>query len=75
MKSRVATVDRTISASVPLAKVANWDGESQDFDQILTTAFEAEDYLDCIGNLQARGLDPLSYINNLDKVCIFLILR
>lgn len=70
-----ASGDRTISASVSLAKVANWNGESQDVDQILTTAFGAEDYLDCIKNLQARDIDPLSYINNLDKVCISPILR
>ena len=68
MEFGVATVDRTISASVSLAEVANWNGESQDIGRILITAFGAEDYLDCIKNLQARDIDPLSYINNLDKV-------
>ena len=75
MEFGVASGDRTISASVSLAKVANWDGETQDVYRVLTTAFGAEDYWDCIRKLQAQGIDPLSYINNLDKVCTFPILR
>ena len=49
-------------------KVANWDGESRDIGQALTAAFQADDYLECIKNLRARKIEPLSYINNLDKV-------
>ncbi|KAF9647762.1 kinase-like protein [Thelephora ganbajun] len=59
---------QSISASISLMRAANWDGTSQDIDQVLTAAFEAEDYLDCIKNLQARNIDPVLYINNLDKV-------
>ena len=55
--------------------VANWDGKSQDITQVLATAFEAEDYVDCIKNLQVRGIEPLSYINSLDKVRMFPVLR
>lgn len=73
MPFAMSTLDRTISASALLTKVANWDGKSQDVHQVLTVAFEAEDYLDCIKNLQARGIEPLLYINCLDKVCMFLI--
>jgi len=51
-----------------LIKVVNWDGESQDIYWVVTTAFDAEDYLDCIRNLRERGIDPVPYINNLDKV-------
>jgi len=51
-----------------LVKVADWDGTSQESGQVLTTAFEANDYLDCIRNLKARNIDQLWYINNLDKV-------
>ena len=60
------------SASVPLREIADWDGVSQDLDihRVVTTAFEAEDYLECIKNLREREIDPESYINNLDKVCV-----
>ena len=56
------------SASIFLKKVANWDGKTQDIYRTLAAAFEAADYLDCIKNLRARNIDPLSYINSLDKV-------
>ena len=56
------------SASTSLKKIANWDGRSQDIYQVLSTAFGANDYLDCIKNLRARRVDPGSYINSLDKV-------
>jgi len=51
-----------------LIKIANWDGEFQDIQGVLTTAFDAKDYLDCIKNLRAQNVDPLSYIDSLDKV-------
>jgi hypothetical protein len=57
-----------VSASASLKKVANWDGKSQDIGQALTTAFGADDYLDCIKNLRALGIVPRSYIGSLDKV-------
>jgi len=60
------------SSFIYLIKVANWDGKSQDIDQVLTAAFNAEDYLDCIRDLQAGKIEPLSYINSLDKVCSHL---
>ena len=62
------TVTHSVSASSSLLKIANWDGESQDIDQALVAAFKADDYLDCIKDLQAQNIDPPSYINNLDKV-------
>ena len=55
------------SASVSLRKVANWDGQSQ-ISQVLIAAFDADDYLECINNLPARGIKPQLYINSLDKV-------
>lgn len=63
------TTTQAVSASIYLVKIANWDGTSQDIKQVLTTAFDARDYLDCIKDLRARNIEPLSYINNLDKVC------
>ena len=58
---------RSTSALISLTKVAHRDGTSQDINQVLATAFRADDYLDCIKDLQARNIDPLSYINGLDK--------
>jgi hypothetical protein len=56
------------SASALLIEVVDWDGASQDIEQVLTTIFQADDYLDIITNLGAQGVDPVSYIDNLDKV-------
>ena len=64
--SPVATTTNNIPALISL--IANWDGESQDASEILTTVFEAEDYMDCIENLPTTDIDPLSFVNNLDKV-------
>lgn len=60
------------SASVFLIKVADWDGKVQDIKQALVAAFEANDYLECIKDLQAQNIRPLSYIDNLDKVSLSL---
>ena len=49
-------------------KLSKWAGTSQDISQVLTAAFEADDYLECIKDLRARNIEPLSYINSLDKV-------
>ena len=63
-----ATSQAVNSAATCLIKIANWDGKSQDIKQVLTAAFNAEGYLDCIKNLRARNVDPLSYIDSLDRV-------
>ena len=65
----------TVSASVPLMKVANWDGRSQDINQAVTAAFEASDYLACVKDLKAHKINPQSYINRLDKVGSYSIPR
>ena len=57
-----------VSALTSLLAIVNWDGTSQDIEQALTTAFDAEDYRDCIKDLRGRNIEPLSYINSLDKV-------
>ena len=59
---------QAVSASISLIRVAAWDGTSQDIKQELTSAFDAMDYLDCIKNLRERNIDPVSYINSLDRV-------
>ena len=62
------------SASIFLKRVANWDGKTQDIYQTLAGAFEAVDYLDCVRNLRAQNIDPMLYINSLDKVSSYSIL-
>jgi len=64
----VATTGESDSASISLKKVANWDGRPQEIHTVLTAAFDAKDYLECIKDLRARQIDPSSYINNLDTV-------
>ena len=70
-----ATVDsQKLSASIWLNKVISWDGERSGIQRALKSAFKAEDYEDCTGDLQARGIEPLSWIESLDKVCVHIIL-
>jgi len=64
----IPVTPQSTSALISLTKVAHRDGTSQDIDQVLATAFGADDYLDCIKDLQARNIDPSSYINGLDEV-------
>ena len=64
--SPVATTTNDTLALISL--IAIWDMESQGTSEILTTVFKAADYMDCIENLQAKDIDPLSFVNNLDKV-------
>jgi len=59
---------QTDSAAIYLKKVADWDGKSRGITQVLVAAFEAKDYPVCIKSLRELGIDPQSYINNLDKV-------
>lgn len=49
-------------------KLANWDGKLEEVHDVLTAAFCAEDYLECITDLRARHIEPSSYIDCLDKV-------
>lgn len=59
------------SASTHMKKIANWDGTSEDINQTLIAAFEAEDYSDCIMHLRPRGIRPQSYIDSLDEVSLY----
>ena len=63
------------SAAKFLSDVAKWDGTSQGIIRTLTTAFEADDYGDHIKNLKALNITTQSYIDNLDKVDSYPILR
>ncbi|KAF9643176.1 hypothetical protein BDM02DRAFT_1706985 [Thelephora ganbajun] len=72
-KTPAIITTRTVSAKMsPMMmspmKITIWDGKSRDISQTLITVFESEDYLDRIKNLRVLNIDPLSYINSLDKL-------
>jgi len=67
------TAVESASAAISLMEVTNWDGESQGIYKALTTAFGAGDYLECIKDLRARHIEPLSYIDNLNRVSLHSI--
>jgi hypothetical protein len=69
----VMTMGHSLSAATFLRKVADWDGNSPNIDQMLTAAFEADDYLDCVKDLKAQNIDLLLYINSLDEVSSYSI--
>ena len=75
MPGEIPPLPSTTPASISLKEIANWDGSSEAIYEVLTTAFDAKDYRDCIENLPERGIDQVSYIDNLDKVRLFSILR
>ena len=60
---------RTVLTPPWLNDLVNSDGNSPDINQVLTAAFTAGDYVDCVKNLKEQGVEPLSYINSLDRVC------
>jgi len=64
-----------VSASIPLKKITDWDGTSQDIDQALIAAFEASDYLKILSDLWLRNINSDLYINNLDKVNLYPVQR
>lgn len=58
---------------ISLTEVANWDGKSQEIRNVLTTAFNAGDYPECIKNLPALHIEPQLYINKLNLVSLHSI--
>ena len=56
------------SASVNLTLVSQGRVSPRDAQQVLTDAFTADDYIDCIRNLTGWNIDPQAYIDNLDQV-------
>ena len=57
-----------------MRNIANWDRKSPDTSKMLT-AFRTDDYLDCLAKLEVFGIVPLLFVNNLDKVRLYLIER
>jgi len=64
-QTRTMTAPRN-SAAVHLRRIS--EGVPRDPQQVLTAAFTAIDYLDCIKNLARWQIDPQAYINGLDQV-------
>jgi len=54
------------SAAVHLRRISQ--GVPRDPQRVLTAAFTATDYLDCINNLARWQIDPQAYVNGLDQV-------
>jgi len=57
------------SASVNLSLISQKRVAPQDAQEVLTTAFSAHDYIDCIKNLTGWQIDPQAYVDGLDQVC------
>ena len=64
---------QVVSTSDLLNKIAHWDGSPHDVEQVLNAAFDSIDYPECISDLRTQNIDPLLYINSLDKVSSFSI--
>ena len=64
----MATARSEKSASAHLARISKKEVPPQDAQGVLTAAFTAHDYIECIENLRRRQIDPQAYIDGLDKV-------
>ena len=60
------------SALHPLFRISQNTVPPRDSEQVLTDAFKADDYFDCIENLPGWKIDPQGYIDGLDQVCAYL---
>jgi len=57
------------SASVHLSRISERTVSPQEAQQVLTAAFTAPDYIECIKNLTVWEINPQAYIDGLDQVC------
>ena len=57
------------SASAYLSLISQKEVSQKDAQEVLTTAFLAHDYIDCIKNLTGWKIDPQAYVDGLDQVC------
>ena len=60
------------SASIHLTLISQNTVSPRDAPQVLTDAFAADDYLECMENLTKWEIDPQGYIDGLDRVCSHL---
>ena len=56
------------SASIPLSLISQNVVSPRDARRVLTDAFTADDYLECIADLTKLDVDPQAYIDGLDRV-------
>ena len=56
------------SASSHLSLISQKKVPPQNAREVLTAAFEADDYADCIKNLAGWEIDPQAYVDGLDQV-------
>ena len=56
------------SASIPLSLISQNAVSPRDAWRVLTDAFAADDYLECITDLTKLDIDPQAYIDGLDQV-------
>ena len=68
----MAAMNSPRSASTHLSRISKRTVSSQDARQVLTAAFTATDYLDCLKNLAGCRIDPQAYIDGLDQVGSYL---
>ena len=64
----MATTTPRRSAAVQLTLISKNEVSPQDAEHVLTAAFTAEDYRDCIKGLTGYEIDPQAYIDGLDRV-------
>ena len=69
------TTGHTLSVSTSMMKVVSQDGTPQDTTQESNTASGAYKCLDRVRDLNARNIEPPSYIVILDEVSSYLMLR
>lgn len=56
------------SASTHLSLISHNTVSPRDAQQVLMAAFTADDYFECIENLEGQGIHPRAYIDGLDRV-------
>ena len=62
------------SASIHLSRISQNTVSSQEAQQVLTDAFTADDYFECLENLTGWEIEPQGYIDGLDRVCARLVI-
>ena len=62
------------SASIHLSRISQNTVSSLEVQQVLTDAFAADDYFECMENLTRWKIEPQGYIDGLDRVCARLVI-
>ena len=62
------------STSIHLSRISQNTVSPQEAQQVLTDAFTADDYFECLENLTGWKIEPQGYIDGLDRVCASLVI-